>query len=69
MSFNTGMLCGHFTWKLVLNFASFDVTSIQQNLVPRLYKQMYRFRGNLQNTDSYNSAIHYGLYWDFTDKF
>lgn len=34
VSFNTSMLSGHFTWKLVLKFASFDVTSIQQNLVP-----------------------------------
>lgn len=45
VSFDTSMLSGHFTWKLVLKFASFDVTSVQQNLVPRLYKHKHRGNG------------------------
>jgi len=63
------MLSGHFTWKLVLKFASFDVTSMQQNLVPRLYKDKHRGHSNLQITDRDNSALHYGLYWVSKYKF
>jgi len=42
---------------------------MQQNLVPRLYKHKHRGHGKLQIADSDNSALHYGLYWVFKDKF